>query len=331
MAKSVLFIEMIDLMRRQPGISIDELAAALNRSVRTIYRWLSELSADLHVPVQYSDGGYYLLGNSVAATVDFRPEELLALRLSLKSSLFSDGSPLKTHAHSAWHKIRDAASTDRLASAMDLADKHAIDVGAPTGQLEPAIVEAIETAVNNRRRLSVVYRSQKSNRVKEYTIDPYAVVFRRRSWYVLAHCLQHNKVVQFKLVRFRRVADTGIRFTPQANFSPEEYFRSSWEAWAGGEDITVSVKFSARVAEMISETKRHPSQVIHVQGDGSVTFEVTVSGIEEVAAWIMGYGKEAEVLAPERLKRYVLDHAGAVLARSMTADHESRRLATNRA
>ena len=326
MAKSALFIEMIDLIRRRPGITVRELAAALNRSVRTIYRWLGELSADIHVPVHYADGGYHLLGDSVAATVDFSPEELLALRLGLKSSLFSEGSPLKNHAHSAWHKIRDAASSDRLASAIDLAGKHAIDVPAPSGQLEPAVIEAIEAAVNNRRRLRAVYRSQKSNTIKEYTIDPYAVVFRRHSWYVLAYCMEHAKVVQFKLVRFRRVADTGIRFTPQADFSAEEYFRSSWEAWAGGEEITVSVRFSPSVAEMISETKRHPTQVIHAQSDGGIIFEVTVSGIEEVAAWIMGYGKDAEVLAPDRLKRYVLDHAGAVLARSADARRENRLL-----
>jgi predicted DNA-binding transcriptional regulator YafY len=327
LAKSALFVEMIDLIRRRPGVTIRELSGALNRSVRTIYRWLNELSADLHAPVFCSGGGYYLSGNSVPAVVDLTPEELLALWLCLKSSLFADGTPLKSHARSAWRKIRDGASGESLQSAIELADKHVVDIPAPPGEIAPAIVEAIEAAINNRRRLRAVYRSQKSNKIKEYTIDPYAVAFKRHSWYLLAYCVEHDNIIQLKLARFRRVADTGVKFTVREGFSVEDYFRSSWQAWAGGEEVTVRVRFSPRVAEMISETKRHPTQVIYPQSDGSVIFEVTVSGIHEVAAWIMGFGKDAEVLAPQHLKDYVLDHAGAVLARAVSEtpiSHSSR-------
>ena len=319
MTKSALFIEMIDRLRRHPGVTVGELAGSLSRSERTVYRWLSELSSDVHVPIYCSSGGYYLAGNSVAANIDLMPEELLALRLSLKSGLFSEGSPIQRHAQAAWRKIREAASGDRLAAARDLAGSHAVDVTTHIGEIQRGVVEVVERAVNDHRRLRVLYRSQKSNCVKEYTVDPYAVVFRRHSWYVLAFSPEHSKVIQLKLVRFQRVEDIGNRFAPPPDFSLEEYFQLSWEAWAGGEATRVRIRFSPRVAEMIAETKRHPTQVVRWQSDRSIIFEVTVSGIEEIATWIMGYGKDAEVLEPEHLRDYVLDHARAVLSQSSGA------------
>ena len=327
MTKSALFIEMIDLLRRRPGVSVGELAGALSRSERTVYRWLSELSSDVHVPIYCSSGGYYLAGNSVAANIDLTCEELLALRLSLNSAPFSDGSPVEKHARSAWQKIRDATSCDRLAAARDLAGSHAVDVTTYDGETQGTVVNVIESAINDRRRLRVRYRSQKSSRVKEYTIDPYAVVFRRHSWYVLAFCVEHDKVIQLKLVRFKRVEDTGARFASPPQFSLEEYFQSSWEAWAGGEATTVRIRFSPKVAEMVAEAKRHPTQTVYRQSDGSIIFEATVSGIEEIATWVMGYGKEAQVLEPKRLKHHVRDHAKAVLSQSSEVlDEEAEEL-----
>ncbi len=95
MTKSALLIKMIDLLRNNPGISVDGLASALDRSERTIYRWLNEISEDLKAPLVCENGGYYLGNIQENRKIDLTPQELLALRLSLKSSPFTDGSPIK--------------------------------------------------------------------------------------------------------------------------------------------------------------------------------------------------------------------------------------------
>jgi len=301
-------MEMIGLVRKRPGISVPELASNLGRSERTIYRWLSELSHDIGVPVRFGDGGYYLV-DEPDSRAPFTPEELVALRAALQSTLFGDGSPLREKAESAWLKVRDGSPYEKLRLAHELSEGYSIQVTAPPGFVEPGLPRVVESAIADHQRLRIVYRSQKSNRVKEYTVDPYALVFRRHGWYLLAHCLEHGKVVQFKLVRMREVAQTGAKFDPPADFSIEDYFRHSWEAWAGAEPVDVRVRFSPNVAVMVAETRRHPSQRIHPQLDGGIIFEATVSGIEEVAIWIMGFGKDAEALDPPELRAYVADHA----------------------
>lgn len=307
MPKTALLIRMIELLRSRPGIGVSELAQSLDRSPRTIYRWLSELADEIGVPVYVSNGGYYLAGER-DSPAPFTPEELLALRTALKSELFAEGSPLRQSARSAWLKIRDASPFERVSRARELSDSFSIHVTAPQGLLEPGVPRVIESAVAALHRLRIVYRSQKSNQTKSYTVDPYALVFRRHSWYLLAHSAVHRRVVQFKLVRIREVTDTGVEFEPPANFSVDDYFRHSWEVWAGAEVVDVSVRFSPRVSAMVAETVRHPSQKIRQLPDGGIIFEVTVSGIEEIAIWILGFGKEAEAIRPAALRALICDH-----------------------
>ncbi|MCE5197560.1 MAG: WYL domain-containing protein [Armatimonadota bacterium] len=313
MAKSALLIRMMDILRVRPGVSVRELATILDRSPRTVYRWLNELTAELGAAIRCHDGGYFLTGGREARRVDLTPQELLVLRLGLKSSLFGDGSPIAKHAESAWQKIRSAVCYDELIASRDLASSHSVKVSVPAADIEPNILETLENAANNRHRLRIVYRSQHSGCVKDYTIDPYAIVFRRHSWYVVGFCHEHDDIAMFKLVRFHSVANTGMIFTRPADFNLDDYFELSWEAWAGGDSVDVKVRFSPKVAEMIAESKRHPTQVIHFEPDGSIVFEATVSGIEEIAIWVMGYGKEAEVIAPEALRSYIYEHAAGMI------------------
>jgi len=303
---------MIALLREQPGLTVPELSKAMRRSERTIYRWLSEVTSALRMRVYCKDGGYYLTEQDLVRRVELTPQELLALCISLRSSPFADNPTVSKAAASAWVKIRDAVPWRDLQMAEGLTDSRSIKVTAPTGDIRPGVVELIEHSIDAHRRLHMVYRSQRSDRVKEYVVDPYAIAFRRHAWYLVGLSREHGKPVQFKLVRVLSARETGESFIPPTDFSVDEFFGLSWEGWAGGEPVRVKVRFSPRVARMVSEVRRHPTQIVHPQEDGGIVFEATVAGVEEIAIWIMGYGKEAEVLEPQTLRDLVLDHARGV-------------------
>jgi proteasome accessory factor B len=78
---------------------------------------------------------------------------------------------------------------------------------------------------------------------------------------------------------------------------------------------------------MIMESKRHPTQVVHIQPDKSVIFEAEVAGIEEIAIWILGYGKEAEALEPESLRDYIIEEVTGAAANYQKDDKETDGLA----
>jgi predicted DNA-binding transcriptional regulator YafY len=76
-----------------------------------------------------------------------------------------------------------------------------------------------------------------------------------------------------------------------------------------GRDHQVVVRFQPLVARNVAEVVWHKTQQTEVLDDGSLLFEARVSGLNEIAWGILGYGDQAEVLKPARLRRMVAHRA----------------------
>jgi proteasome accessory factor B len=53
----------------------------------------------------------------------------------------------------------------------------------------------------------------------------------------------------------------------------------------------------------------HKTQELHWQPDGTLEFHAQVSGLQEIGWWILGYGDQAEVLRPAKLRKLVAQRA----------------------
>ncbi len=69
------------------------------------------------------------------------------------------------------------------------------------------------------------------------------------------------------------------------------------------------MRFAPLVAQNVSEVKWHKTQQTRFLPDGSLEFQAQVSGLTEIAWWILGYGDQAEVLRPAKLRRIVAQRA----------------------
>jgi predicted DNA-binding transcriptional regulator YafY len=63
------------------------------------------------------------------------------------------------------------------------------------------------------------------------------------------------------------------------------------------------------VARNVAEINWHKTQRTKLNDDGSLEFQVTVSGLQEISWWIMGYGDQAEVLEPAKLREMIFQRA----------------------
>lgn len=315
MPKSVLLLQMIDVLRERPGLTIGQLAADLGRSERTVYRYLESLSSELHVQIYCENGGYHIAERSVPSHLDLSPKEVLAVRLALTSGAFQKYGPLTDQALAAWRKIESALMSDTIETVHETIKRHAIFTSAFAGSDEKdETIDILANAVTQNRRVSIVYSSQRSGETKKLEVDPYALVFRRHNWYLIAYSHSHGRIIQLKLVRIIRITETGDRFQLPHDFSIDSFYAKSWEMWTGGEEYLVKVKFSPRVAQIIKESKRHPTQVLEDTPDGGVIFSARVTGIEEIGFWILGWGAEAEVLEPDELRSSIIEIASNLLA-----------------
>lgn len=312
MPKSTLLLNMIEIIRTRPGITVSELSTALGRSERTVYRWIAEVSGDLHKLIVCNEGGYYIKHYGRSDVLDLEPEEALAIRLSLACSPFGAGSPLADHAGNAWLKIRRLLSPESIGQARDLSANHSVSITAHESNTPAFIMNMLNSAVKRQVRVIAKYASVSSGKVKEYTLDPYALVFRRHSWYLVGYSHTHGEIRQFKPSRFEQVFPTNEVFEVPDDFDVDDYFAYSWECFGGGEPTDVVVRFSPKVARIITESLRHATQQTSMEPDGHVIFKATVSGIEEIAIWILGFGKEAEVLEPLELRQLLSEHAAGM-------------------
>jgi predicted DNA-binding transcriptional regulator YafY len=57
----------------------------------------------------------------------------------------------------------------------------------------------------------------------------------------------------------------------------------------------------------------HHTQKIEPQKDGSVIFSAEVAGVEEVKHWVLSWGKNAEVIAPDFLRYEITSELRATL------------------
>jgi predicted DNA-binding transcriptional regulator YafY len=114
----------------------------------------------------------------------------------------------------------------------------------------------------------------------------------------------------------RTVEPTRARFEVPADFDPEKYLAGAWGILRG-DLVAVRVVFARGLARYIRERIWHPSQKLRDLPDGRVEMTLHVADTLEVRRWILGYGVQAEVVAPEGL-REALRVEAETLARQLT-------------
>ena len=70
-------------------------------------------------------------------------------------------------------------------------------------------------------------------------------------------------------------------------FTLERYLRNAWHLIPEkGPDREVTVRFAKLVAQNVAEVAWHKTQQVRFHPDGRMDFQVTVSGVQEIAWWI---------------------------------------------
>ena len=165
-------------------------------------------------------------------------------------------------------------------------------------------------AIASRRNVRIRYRSLAEETEIVTRLSPYELFFSRRSWYVVGRSSLHRAKRTFNLGRIVRIEPLEDRFQVPRGFSIARYLRNAWHMIPEkGRDREVVVRFDRLVAQNVAEVNWHKTQRVVFRDDGSADFHVTVSGLQEISWWILGYGERAEVLEPPELRGLIAQHA----------------------
>jgi proteasome accessory factor B len=188
----------------------------------------------------------------------------------------------------------------------------------PNNPLENSrpVFEQLLQAVGERRCVRIRYQSLAEDKHISTRLQPYRLLFSRRSWFVIGRASLYRGTRTFNLGRIRRLEILDEHYQIPRGFNLDRYLRNAWHLIPEkGPDHEVTIRFGKLVAQNVAEVAWHKTQQVHFRADGSMDFQVTVSGIHEISWWILGYGDHAEVLSPPELRRLVAQRAAGMVQR----------------
>lgn len=171
------------------------------------------------------------------------------------------------------------------------------------------VLADLQKAAIEGRRVSILYDLYSEGGLKEYTLDPYQIYFKRRALYLDAYSVEEKSYRVYRVNRIKQVRLLPMIVPRRSDYSFAERHRNSFSVFVGNRVEKVRVRFSKRIAPYIKETCWHLSQKITELKDGSILFEVEVSEPREVGWWVMQWGEEAEVLEPQSLREMIASSA----------------------
>src|SRR4029450_8272171 len=231
-------------------------------------------------------------------TQSFTLAELAALYFGRNLMSFLGGAPFGQDLESAFGKIREALparSLPYLARIQDLFSARP-DPWKDYSKKQDIIAGLID-AILHQRQAKIAYFSFNSKKTKNYTIDPYRLVYYRGGLYLYARAHEYAEVRTFAVERVQSIEVLDEEFEIPADFNVSEYARGAFGI-AGGKPEPVEIAFEAAVAGYIRERVWHESQSLEEGPGTGVTLRMNVSPGFELKSWIKGFLPHVRVIKP---------------------------------
>ncbi|NBC17351.1 MAG: WYL domain-containing protein [Bacteroidetes bacterium] len=178
-------------------------------------------------------------------------------------------------------------------------------------------VGLLEQAVRDQRVVRMRYFANHRGEATERCAEPYSILSYQGRWYVLAYCRLREGMRDFRIDRIEEASLEKEVFAIPSDFDLDDYLGPAFGMHRGDRTYAVHVRFSAYQARWIAEERWHETQVMSRRPDGTLDVRMQVTGVGDVARWVLSYGGEAEVISPP-----VLRHRIAREARRMAALYE---------
>ncbi len=300
MAPQLLY--QIDELLRSPGkrYSAEALSKQLGISRRHVITSIERLRSHHNAPIpRHSRQGYYYTDPTFALKrLLLTPPELQAVRRALLAAQEFGG----VGAEESLKLLTDALIGEQALPPAHLSVSGAIHP-APGITMSPALLNDLEEARRRRKRVQIVYWSAHKDEITERVVQPYVIHNHQGEQYLISWCELRQEVRDFLLTRIRhwQVLGEDAAYTTDS-FDAADYIAKSFGVRHGEPPETVRIRFTPYQARWIKERQYHASQEIEEQEDGGVVLTVRITGIFEIKRWVLGFGPEAEVLEPQRLR-----------------------------
>lgn len=306
------------LMASRYGKTASQLATELDCHSRTAYRDLEALeAAGFPLYTEQRNGKTYwsmLDGHRHQMPLPLSLTELMALYFSRNMLKVLQGTAIFDSLTGLFEKVKATLPPQYLSYLEKVKDSLAVGVKAHKiyDRLQDTLA-AVTEATQNRRIIDIHYFAMSRRTSSRRLVAPYKVWFYDETFYLIGYCHLRRDIRIFAVDRIRDIHVSDEGFEVPASFDADDFMQRSFGIYQG-DTVPVAIRFSPETAGYIREKIWHPSQELDLQKDGSLVFYARVAGLEEIRHWVLQWGAQAVVLAPDALRRAVAAEAEKILA-----------------
>lgn len=284
-------VEIIIILLNRKNITSKELSQRFNVSQRTIYRDIEDLSS-AGIPVYMvkgKGGGISLLENYTLDKTILSNEE----KENIIFALTTLGATEQLNTNNTLEKVSSLFG--------NISSQHWLQVDFNewgNNKRTDKRFEKIRLATIKQRILEFKYVNSKNIRSNRM-IEPYKIIFKGQSWYLLGFCCEKNDFRMFKITRMKEVNDININFQPRdisdffKRYQDNNYYST----------ITLKLKFNKNMLYRIVDY--YNEEEILEQTDGSYLVTVEFPYNEWIYSYILSYGNNVEVIEPTFVREEV--------------------------
>lgn len=306
--------------------SLVHLSEILNCSRQTVLRMIEQIERSGEGSIEkWQEGGqnfYRIRAPRQRPRVNVRPEEIehLVLCRDMLGHLLPQGvrASVEKVTHKTTTLLEDFAQREPALSQLAHAETRGRIDYTP---FEP-LLEALTRAIRKRQVLEIVYLAPQRTEPKTHEMVPVRIVAFHEALYVRGWRVTERgapEVVNATMLALHRMQ----RLTPTRRILPEESCRElppldealHFGVAAANPPFAVTVRFFPPAARYVAERRWSAEQTLTQHPDGSVILELTARSELEVIKWVLGFGCEAECLAPEHLRARIRAEGEIMLER----------------
>lgn len=293
-----------EALRRGSLVNCTKLVATLEVSRKTIVRDIAFMRDRLDLPIEFDPCiNAYRYTHQVEAfpTVNVTEGELLALLVAQRALEQYRGTPFHRQLSIAFEKLASGLR-DRIAfsPADELSAVSFKNIG--LGKTDLKMFNLLSSAVLQQQEVAFTYKKPGAKQGEARRVRPYHLANRENLWYLIGFDIERGALRTFALPRIAAVEMTKTKFARPADFSPEKFFANALGVLGGAGDWRVVIRFNSTAAERVREREWHESQELRELGAGGLEVTLRLGALEEVEQWILGWGAQAEVVAPPELR-----------------------------
>lgn len=309
----------IDLIARTQGATIKELSERLEIDPRSVHRTLNVME-EMGIPLYDDKNAFekekrwkiedrYLLKlpNLKMPNLTLTLSEIIALYLIKGHEKIYKNTDIEKKVDSAFAKIDAFAPTglsdkiQKIRTLFTSTTKFAKDY---SGKEE--LIDNLTDTMLNKTTCLIKYHSFGDDKIKEFEIDPLSFFDNDGGLYIFANSTKYFDVRVLAVERIQDLTPTKKHFDYPKDFAPEELLDSAFNI-IYDDPIEVSIWFSAGQGRYIKERTWAKGQKITDHDDGSIILEMKTSGMWEIKRWVLSFGADAKVLAPDKLKAEIVN------------------------